>query len=289
MKKIILFILLIGSFLYAGLVDGIALIVNKEVITLYDIHQRMQQKNISKEEAVSQMIDKIIYDQELKRYNINISILDIDNYIEKLASVNNMNLLDFKLLIRQKEDYNQFIKKIKQLLTHQALIYEISQGNIKPVSDADMKIYYDNHTNEFSNASTVDIIAYVSKNKNQLEMIKQNPMMNNQNILTKELSFKLDEVNPQAKYILNNTSVNNFSAIFSQNKVYNMFFKKDKKDIKIEPFMQLKTYMAFAKNKRGEQLVKLWDENMKKLHQNGKLKQIYDKADFINFYPFKEK
>jgi len=213
----------------------------------------MQQKNISKEQAVSQMIDKIIYDQELKRYNINISILDVDNYIEKLASVNNMNLLDFKLLVRQKEDYNQFIQKIKQQLTHQALIKKISQGNIKPVSDADMKIYYDNHTNEFSNASTVDIIAYVSKNKNQLEMIKQNPMMNTKNILIKELSFKLDEVNPQVKYILNNTDINKFSAIFSQNKAYNMFFVKDKKDIKTLSFDEAKNQIFNTMMKKREQ------------------------------------
>ena len=62
--------------------------------------------------------------------------------------------------------------------------------------------------------------------------------------------------------------------------------KKDTKNLTIKTFMELKTYMAFAKNERGKELVKLWDKNMKILNKNGKLKEIYSRYHDSDFYPF---
>jgi len=62
--------------------------------------------------------------------------------------------------------------------------------------------------------------------------------------------------------------------------------KKDTKNLTIKTFMELKTYMAFAKNERGKKLVKLWDKNMKILNKNGKLKEIYSRYHDSDFYPF---
>ena len=62
--------------------------------------------------------------------------------------------------------------------------------------------------------------------------------------------------------------------------------KIDKKDLVIAPFMSLKIYMAFSKTERGKYLSKLWDENMKKLNKSGKLRKIYTKHDYTEFYPF---
>jgi len=65
--------------------------------------------------------------------------------------------------------------------------------------------------------------------------------------------------------------------------------KLKKKDLKIKTFMELKTYMAFAKNKRGKELVKLWDKNMKILNKSGKLEEIYNRYSDSEFYPFEVK
>ena len=251
-KKILFFIVLVSS-INASLVDGIALIVNNKPITLYDIDQKMQQTNGSKQEVISAIIDNILYKQELKKYNINITILDIDNYIEKLAISNNMNLLDFKLLIRQKQDYDKFISQVKEQLTHQALIKKISQGNIKIATDDDMKIYYENHKSDYTLADKVDVIAYISKNRASLEQLKQNPMFNTNGIASQELSFKQSELSPQVKYIVNNTKVNSFSAIFTQANNYNLFFIKDKQDIKTLSFEDIKKEIFNTIMKKREQ------------------------------------
>ena len=70
--------------LSAGLVDGIALVVNEEPITLYDIDKKMLESNLSKKDAVSLLIDELLYEQELRKYNIEVDIFDVNNYIEKI-------------------------------------------------------------------------------------------------------------------------------------------------------------------------------------------------------------
>jgi len=239
MKKLLLSTLLLG-YLHAGLINAVALTVNKEPITLYDIEQQIEQNNLSKDEAISKLIDTALYKEEIKRYNINITLLDIDNYLEKLASSNHMSLLDFKILIKQKQDYDNFIKQIKQQLKHQALVKKIAQGNLKIVTDEDMKVYYENHKNQYTIANKIDVIAYASDSKEILEELKSNPMLNDSRLLVSNMSFSQDELTADLKYILNNTESNSFSTIFMQNGKYTMFFITDKKDISVIPFDKVK-------------------------------------------------
>ena len=62
--------------------------------------------------------------------------------------------------------------------------------------------------------------------------------------------------------------------------------KKDKKNLKIKTLMELKTYMAFARNNRGKELTKLWDKNMRILDKSGKLKEVFNRYHDSDFYPF---
>ena len=61
---------------------------------------------------------------------------------------------------------------------------------------------------------------------------------------------------------------------------------KDKKNLKIKTLMELKTYMAFARNNRGKELTKLWDKNMRILDKSGKLKEVFNRYHDSDFYPF---
>lgn len=61
MKKLLFAFLLSASVASAGLVDAIALVVNDDPITLYDIEKRKYEKNLSKEDAVSQLVDEALF------------------------------------------------------------------------------------------------------------------------------------------------------------------------------------------------------------------------------------
>lgn len=64
--------------------------------------------------------------------------------------------------------------------------------------------------------------------------------------------------------------------------------KTQSPNLKTTTILKLPLYMGFKNNDRGKELVKIWDENMEKLHQSGKLKEIYKKADYTQIYPFDE-
>jgi len=240
MKNLIATLFLGLSLAQAGLVNGIAVVVNNEPITLFDIDQEMVKKNISKKEALSSLINELIYNQQLKKNGISVDIFDIDNYIAKLAAQNKMKPLEFKALVRQQQDYNAFVESIKKQLTHQKLIRKVAGGNIKIATDDDMKIYYENNKALFHVPDTIEVTAYVAKSKSLLAKVLANPMMQEPEVMVQNISFKFNEINPQVRYILQNTKEQSFSSIFAQSGNYNMFFVKEKKGIKILPFEQVK-------------------------------------------------
>ncbi len=240
MKKYIFSFLVTISFLQAGLVNGITLIVNDTPITLYDIDQKMQIQNLSKQQAVDILIDETLYAQELKKHSVTVDIFDIDNYIDKLAEQNNMNSLDFKALVRQQQNYDLFKEQIEKQLIHQKLIQKIASGKLIIATNEDMERFYENNKDQFTIADTIDVIAYMSKDKNLLNQLTTNPMLHSDNLTVQQITFKQAELNPQVKYIINTTKEKTFSPIFAQNKNYNMFFISSKKDVTTMPFSEVK-------------------------------------------------
>ena len=81
MYKLFLSLVISSGISFAGMINGIAIIVNDEPITLYDIDKTMSVNNVSKNEAVSYLIDKILYDQLVKENNITADIFEITDYI----------------------------------------------------------------------------------------------------------------------------------------------------------------------------------------------------------------
>ena len=61
MYKFFLSLLVGSSLTYAAMINGVALTVNDEPITLYDIDRTMVINKVSKNEAVSYLVDKILY------------------------------------------------------------------------------------------------------------------------------------------------------------------------------------------------------------------------------------
>ena len=263
MNKIILIILFCSASLYAGLVNAIAIIVNDTPITLYDIDKEVEKTNVSKAVAVSKLIDEILYNQAISDNNIGVDIFDVDNYIEQLAANNKMNVLDFKSLVRQQQDYTLFRQKIKKQLIHQKLVAKIARNKLKVASEEDLKIYYENNKTQFKIADTIDVVAYVSKNKAALNALKRNPLIQNENIISQDLSMKQSELNAQTKYIINSTPSKEFSAIFAQNQNYNMFYIKEKKDITTLHFEDVKEqiFQVIMKKREQDSLTEYFETN----------------------------
>jgi len=232
MYKLFLILLISVNMSFAGLINGIAITVNDDPITLYDIDQKMLTENMDKNKAVSSLIDNVLYDQLLQKYNINVDIFDINDYIEKLASSNNMDVFTFKSIVKQKySNYSIFEKETKSIVTRQKLIKKLVQGQLKIATNEDMLLHYETNKNDYTTVKTVSIVQYVTNKRSSLLSAIKSPLLLPQDVQRNPLTLQIKDLDPQMQYLLNNTKENSFTPIFTSNKMYNALFVIKKEGI----------------------------------------------------------
>ncbi len=221
MKKLFFTLLVTISISYANTINAIALIVNEVPITLYDIEKRKFEKNISKDKAVSQLVDEALFDELVNKYNITADVFDVNNYLEKIAASNGIDLYTFKSIIKQKyKDFSQYEEQTRQAIIKQKLTEQIVRGNIKIATDEDLKIYYDNNLSKFQMSSGVKAIQYNSINKELLNQAIQNPIANIKGVIKTPIDLNQEAISSQLRYIINETKVNQFTPIFTANEQF---------------------------------------------------------------------
>lgn len=241
MKKLLFALLITAGILNAGLVNAIAFIVNEEPITLYDIDKKMSEGKLNKNQAVGILIDELLYEQELKNNNITVDMFDVNNYLERLAASNKMDLYQFKSIIKQKyKDFSVYENEIKKQILRQKLVTKAIRGNLKLPEQDDLNIYYENHLKEFSTASKFHVVQYVTKNKRSLLAIRQNPMAVMEDVKRDTLVFEQEKLNSQFKYLLNDTQEKNFTPIFTSDKNFVMLFVTKKEGTVTQEFKEVK-------------------------------------------------
>ena len=225
MYKLFLSLLVSSGISLAAMVNGIAIIVNDEPITLYDIDKTMSVNNISKNEAVSYLIDKILYDQLVQENNITADVFDINDYTEKLASSNGMDVYTFKSVVKQKyPDYEVFENEAKNAVIRQKLVQKIVKGQLTIATEEDMKLYYEKNKNQFLAASNYEVVQYASKDKAALISTIKNPLVISTEVTREPITLTIDKLQGQMQYLLNETKENTFTPIFTANKQYMALF-----------------------------------------------------------------
>jgi hypothetical protein len=251
--KLFLIIVLNSILVFGGLIGGISATVNDEPITLYEVDEFMLKSALSKQEALKRLIDKKLYDIQLKKKGIAVDYFDIDNYLEKLAKRNGMDIVTFKSVVKQQyKDYDKFIEDIKKRLKHEKFVSAIIRGNIKFAKNDDLKIYYETHKDSYKIAQEIEVVQYSSKNKALLLSLIKNPLMLNSGIEKNEIVLKQDNINQKLKYIINQTKESNFTPIITANNLYIVFYIKSKKNIKQIPFKDVKNQILNIVMKQRE-------------------------------------
>ena len=264
-KKVLFSLILTASISNAQMLNGIALSVNDEPITLSDINQKMSEQQLKKAEAVSLLIDEILYEQEVQKQNISVDIFETNDYLEKIAASNGMDLYTFKSILRQKnKNFEEFEEETKKELIKRKLASKLIRGNLNIATQDDLEIYYNNNQNMFATAQSIDITQYASKNRQALLAIQKNPMAIYNDVAKEELILEQDKINPQLKYLINETDTNSFTPIFTANKHYVMFFIKAKNGVTTLGFDEVKEKIFnVLMNEREEKYLKEYFEKLK--------------------------
>lgn len=241
MKKLLSTLLLSSTLSFAALIDAVALIVNNEPITLYDIDKRMVQGNMNKKDAVSSLIDEVLYKQLIEEKNIKVDIFDINNYLEKVAAQNGMDLYTFKSVVKQKyKDYEAYEEETKRRIEREKLLSTLVRGNLAIANEEDLKIYYENNQNQFSTAKEIEVIQYASKDRNALLSVMNNPMAASNDVEHSTIVLEQNQLNSQLRYLLNDTNVNQFTPVFTANNKYVALLVREKRGVETISFEEVK-------------------------------------------------
>lgn len=230
MKRIVLLWLLVAGMLQAGLLNGIALVVNNEPITLYDIDVTAQKMRISKREATEFLINEKIESSEIKRLGIDVDVYEIEERMESVAASNNLTLQEFKDILASKfislEEYKENLKK---KLIQEKMARKIFSEESVTVDTEDARIYYENNKEEFAVPTRVKITKYVSKDQRELAAFLQNPMMVGHSVAVESEEIKTEELNPKLMTLVLETGEGSFTPILPIGNNLYVSFRIDRK------------------------------------------------------------
>ena len=225
MYKLFLTLLVSSGISFAGVVNGVALTVNDQPITIYDIDKTVSINKISKNEAVGLLIDKALYEQAVSQNNITADVFDVNEYIERLAKANGMDLYSFKAIVKQKyANYADFEEEAKDAVIRQKLIQKIVKGQLAVATQEDMELYYEKNKSQFSTSKAYEVTQYTSKNKASLANAINNPMVIAADVEKTSLKLGVQSLQPQMQFLLNDTKLNTFTPIFTANKQFVSLF-----------------------------------------------------------------
>ena len=240
--------------LYAKFVDGIAMTVDSEPITLYEIRQLAKENNISTEDAVNALVQQKIEEQEIKRLGIYVSSYDIDQEIEKLAKRNGLSMEQFKAILKKRgKDYKAFREEVEKKLKRDKLYQQILSKRMKKPDMEELQSFYNLHRDEFTMPSRIEMIEYLAPSKEALQMQRSQPMAKIPGIKMTPKTVDLTKINPKLGGLLLQTAEGSFTPIVNLGKANAMFFVKQKLDPKPVSFAMAKEAIMAKLMKEREQ------------------------------------
>lgn len=266
-------LLLVPPTMSAGTIDGVAIVINKEPVTLYDVYKYSQRFNISKKEALDILVRQKLEDSEIKKLEITVDNFEVDQYIENLAISNNMNQFDFLNMIRSKNvDVSDYKDEIKKKLQRDKLYKKIIRDKAPTFSDEELLAYYNNNQGEFSQSNVFDVTVYTSANQQSLTAIQKNPMSAMTDVNLQETTYEIGKMDQNLANLLNQTKAGQFSTVVKADQNYVMFFVKNKSGGKTVSYAEAKNYIQSKLSSGKEQ--KSVEEYFEKLKSSAAIQVV---------------
>jgi len=211
------FLLLILFFisLHAKTVDGIAIMVKDQPITLYDITNAMQENNIPQEQAVELLERKKLEEIEIAERHITASKQEVFEDIQRMAEQNKMSVIELYSAIQSSQGLSErkLKKKIKEKILNQKLYNAIAFSHLEQPNDEEVEEYYQLHQKEFTKPSSFTVLIYQCPDKNLLQEKVDNPMFYSPQVTSQEQTFEAAKMNPRLAELLDGTPVNSFTQV----------------------------------------------------------------------------
>ncbi|MBI4126505.1 MAG: peptidyl-prolyl cis-trans isomerase [Deltaproteobacteria bacterium] len=164
MKTIIVFALItiISLAAHAEVIDGIAAVVNGEVITRSDVNDTVAAKpKTSRGEALDGLVDDLLFDHALTEAKIDVTDDDLARAIQNVLAQNRISLEALKSELMGKGiTYEQYKKQIEREIRRVKFINQVIGPQVK-INEQDMRDYYQRHPEQFRAAREAHIAEMV--------------------------------------------------------------------------------------------------------------------------------
>ncbi len=217
MKKLILS-LLFSPLLFADIIGGIAVTINDEPITLYEIKQEQAISNLDIKQTVDLLIRTKLEKIEAKKRNISVSNQEVLDELNKMADQNNMTLTQLYEAMSSVRHLSESQTKLKtrEKLLKQKLFNAIAMSEMEEPTEEELEEYYNLHLDEYQTPKTIDTMLYTSSSKDALEQKILNPMMNVPGVQTQAQTVQTAAINPRLAQLLISTKDGRFSPVIPQ-------------------------------------------------------------------------
>ena len=230
MRFLLLSLLLIFT-LQAKTINGIAIMVKDQPITLYEITQAMQENKITQEQAIELLERKKLEEIEIKERKISASKQEVFEDIQRMAEQNHLSVIELYQAIQSSQGLSEkkLKQKIKEKLLNQKLYSAIAFSHLEQPSDPEIEEYFELHKKEFTKPSSFDVIVYNCPDKNRLQEKIDNPMFYSPDVTSEEHHFDAGKMNPRLGELLSKTQVSHFTQVLpSPNGGFMSFYLKGK-------------------------------------------------------------
>ncbi len=244
MRNLCIF-LLCGAMLLARVVAGVAITVNGDPITLYEIEQTQKEKKLDKKAAIDFLISQKIKDQELERLKIDVSDSRIDSEIQEMAHRNNLSMDAFlrKVQIQERMSIKEYKKQLKDQIKTQELMRAVLSNNM--AGEDEIRAYYNKHQDEFNVAKEIIAMRFSSNKKELLEEAIKQPNVATRGVERAEEKIPTNTLPPQIVGIFSKAKVGEFTEILNGgNGNFMAFLIKEKKGEEEMGYQQARNIIA---------------------------------------------
>jgi peptidyl-prolyl cis-trans isomerase SurA len=231
MKKIVAGLTLFGALSFAATLDGVAVLVNDKVVTMYEIVKLAEEKKISREEAIDLLVQKRLEEIELNKKDVKIDDFEVDKQVEKVASNNGFTLTQFKDALRQRViDFEDYKKDVKQKMTRDKLYQKIAYQKYVPIDEKEIAAYYEANRKSFTAPKKLIAIEYSSASREAVEAAISSPLAKTKNVKKSEITIETAGLEPGLIYLFKETKEGQFTAPMAAKGQFISYFIKEKLD-----------------------------------------------------------
>lgn len=272
MKKICIFLFGCVIFANAQVVNAVAIIVNNEPITLYEIENTMKTLKIDKNKAVELLINDRIEQAQIKKMGNAVSDFELENEIKKMLAANGRDLVSFEAELKSKgQSLAEFKKEYKKQLEKRKLYEAVASGAKVDYSDEGVRSFYETHKDDFLLYEQIAVSVFNSKNAENLEIFR-NGGTKTRDIKENQDSLNIQNTDPRLLVFLSSVAENEFSPVLENDGEFVLYKVKRKAKPQALPYEQIKEQVTSVYvNKQRQDFIK---DFFDKAHSNAQIVKL---------------